>query len=101
MTMATDYCNTGIALDKINSKAEWNNTPGLSVHQQETYINSEVRQRNKILSKYPHKYVATLQPNSKIYDVEMVFADVSKIDCIPLDRAGLDLLADKKTVVIK
>ena len=91
MSMAQDYCNASIALDCANSNATWTRTPGISSRQRDAYLDQEVKTRDKMLSRYPHKYVAVKRGENK-YDVKQVFVDGSELICLASTDMELELL---------
>ena len=99
MTMAQDYCNASIGLDRTNASAAWTKRPGISSKQRDAYIDQEVKTRDKMLSRYPYKYVASKRSENR-YDVKQIFADGSELAC-PLISTEAELKwlrEDGKTV---
>lgn len=104
MSMANDYCNASIALDKSHASSAWNKNTDLSNIQREKYMDQEINESKKLLSRYPHKYIATLKPPKHegamlIYDVKLVFSDGSEIVCLPMPLPTLESLRNDGAVI--
>jgi len=103
MSMADDYCKASINLDKFNSRSTWSANPKISTRQQEMYIEQEIKARNKILKRYPYKYVTTIRSAEEgfttVYGVKMVFEDGSFLECLPMVLCQLEDLESRGAIV--
>lgn len=90
MTMAQNYRNASMTLDRINGGAKWARNTKISSHQRDVYLSKEEKAHAELSAKYPHKYVAAKVGNA--YDVKKVFADGSELPC-PALTTELDIVA--------
>ena len=93
MTIAEQYCNASIAFDRANASAGWNKSLGVTSRQRDAYLDREIGARDKLLAKYPHKYVAA-KSSTNTYDVKQVFEDGSEVECLPMLVTELQWLRD-------
>lgn len=90
MTMAQDYRNASMALDRTNGRAKWASSAKISSHQRDVYLSKEDAAHAELSTKYPHKYIVTKVGNA--YNVKKVFADGSELAC-PAITTELDIVA--------